>query len=132
MHSSSQIPELYLYVCRGYFNTFFTRIHKLLWDKVHYSFSLAYSIDPNMDTALPPKPHVITYEEVDLDEEEPLHQWYSTKTNEINPPSIQYSDKTPDPSKKVTWSNNTKPLVTDPSQKSVEFQLGMYLMYRNV
>ena len=42
MHSSSLMPELHLYVGHGYFNAFFTRIHKLLREKVHYTFSSDY------------------------------------------------------------------------------------------
>ena len=31
----------------------------------------------------------------------------------------------------MTWSNNTKLPVTDPLKKSVDFKLGMDLLYRN-
>ena len=56
MHGSSLMPEIHLYVGHGYFNTFFTFIHKLLRDKVHYAFLSAYSIDPSAATT---EPHVI-------------------------------------------------------------------------
>ena len=62
MHGSIQMPDLYLYVGHRYFNEFCTRIHKLLGDKLHYAISLDYSIEPNIDDAVPPKPHVIPYE----------------------------------------------------------------------
>ena len=75
MHGSRKMSKIYLYVGHGYFNAFFTRIHKLLGDKLHYTFLLAYSIDPNINAAVPSNTHVIHYEEGDLDKEEPLHQW---------------------------------------------------------
>ena len=131
MHGSSQMPEIYIYIGHGYFNAFFTRIHKLLGNKVHCAFSSAYFTGPNIDAAVPPNPHVIPYEEGDMDEEDPLHQWYFPKTNDSNPPSRQSSDTYPEPSTKVTWSNNTKPLVTYPPQETFNFQLRMDLMYRN-
>ena len=67
MHSSTQIPDLYLYISNGYFNAFFTHIHKLLGDKVHYAFSSTYSIGLVINDTVPQRTHVITYEEGDLD-----------------------------------------------------------------
>ena len=42
LHGYSLMPELHLYVGRGYLNAFCTPIHKLLRGKVHYAFSSAY------------------------------------------------------------------------------------------
>ena len=131
MHSSIQISELYLYVGHGYFNAFCTRINKLLGDKLHYAFSYAYSIDPNTNAAVPSNLHAIPYEEGCIGEKDPLHQCYCTKTNDSNPPSSQSNNATPEPSTKVTWSSNTKPLVTDTSKKLSYFQLVMDLLYHN-
>ena len=66
-----------------------------------------------------------------MDKEEPLFQWYCTEANDSNPQSRQSRNTTPDTSKKVTWSNNTELLVTNPPHKLVKFQLNMDLMYLN-
>ena len=50
MNCSSLMPELHLYVGHGCFNAFCTHIQKLLRDKVHYTLSSAYSIDPSAAT----------------------------------------------------------------------------------
>ena len=42
---------------------FVKRIHKVLGYKVHYDFSLDYSIDPHTDAVVPSNQNVITYEE---------------------------------------------------------------------
>ena len=77
MHGSSRMPELYLYVGHGYFKAFCTIVNKFLYDKVHFDFSSAYSIDPqNIDVINPDGPYVIPYDEGDLDGEEPHHQCY--------------------------------------------------------
>ena len=62
MHGSSQMPELYLYVGHGYFTAFWSIVHKFLFEKVHFSFSSAYSIGPQTsDATQPDGPHVIPY-----------------------------------------------------------------------
>ena len=63
LHGSSQMPELFLYVGKGYFNAFCTRVHKMLSDKVHYAFSSAYSIQPTPTPQEPSNPHLISYED---------------------------------------------------------------------
>ena len=68
MHGSSQMTEIYLYVGHGYFNVFCIHIHKILGDKVQYTFSLAYFIDPNTNVELPSNTQVITHEEGYQDE----------------------------------------------------------------
>ena len=78
IHSYIQIPELYLYVGHGWSNALCMHIHKLIGDKLHYDFSSAYSVDPNIDAAVPPNPHVIPYEEVYMDEYDTLRQRYCT------------------------------------------------------
>ena len=67
------MPELHLYVGHGYFNAFCTRIHKLLREKVHYTFSSAYSID--LSAAIT-EPNVIPVEPGDIEGENNLNQWY--------------------------------------------------------
>ena len=63
MHGSSLMPELHLYVGRGYFNAFCTHIHKLLRDKVNYAFSSAYSIDPSATIT---EPNVVPEDQRDI------------------------------------------------------------------
>ena len=72
LHGSSLMPELHLYVGHGYFNAFFTRIHKLLRDKVHYAFSSDYSIDPS---AAITESNVIPTEPGDIEGENNNYQW---------------------------------------------------------
>ena len=93
---------------------------------MQYAFSSAYSINPNTNAAVPSNPNVISNEEGESDMEDPINQWYCPETNES-----QSRNTTLDTSTKVTWSNNTKPLVTDLSQKLLYFQLGMDLLYFN-
>ena len=68
LHGSSQMPELFIYVGNGYFNAFCTRVHKILSDKVHYAFSSAYSIQPTPTAQEPSNPHLISYEDGELEE----------------------------------------------------------------
>ena len=75
IHGSIQLPDLILYVCHGYFNAFFTRVYKLLGDKVCYAFSSSYSIEPKTVAATPSNPHINIFERENLDDEEPLYQW---------------------------------------------------------
>ena len=65
------MPELHLYVGHGYLNVFFTHIHKLLRDKVHYAFLSAYSIDPSAATT---KPHVIPADPGDIEGDNNIYQ----------------------------------------------------------
>ena len=115
MNGSSLIPELHLYVGHGYFNAFFTCIQKLLRDKVHYAFSSAYSIDPSAATT---EPHVIPAKPEDIEGENNIYQWYC-------PAAVDTSE----PSRKVTWNESTKSPEIDQSKKSIDFQLGMNLLY---
>ena len=114
--------ELYLYVGYGYFKYFCTRVHKFLYDKVHFDFFLAYSIDPQTSDIINPYvPHVIPYVKVELDGEEPHHQCYCP---DIVKPTDQSSDSNPKPTAQVIWSYDTKKPassgVTTPS-KSRDF-----------
>ena len=70
MHGSRLMPELHLYVGHGYFNAFFIRIQKLLRDKVHYAFSLAYLIDPS---AAITEPHVIPAKPEDIERDNNIY-----------------------------------------------------------
>ena len=115
MHGSSLLPELHLYVGHGYFNAFHTRIDKLLRDKVHYAFSSAYSVDPSATTT---EPHVIPEKSGDIEGENNIYQWYCPAAEAIS-----------DPSRKATWNEITKSPAIDQSKKSIDFQLGMNLLY---
>ena len=130
MPISSQISELYLYVVLGCFTAFCTRVHKLLFDKVHFDFSSDYSIDPQtIDTTQPDGPHVVPYGEGDLDSEEPHHQWYCPA---IENTTDQSRDSNPNPITQVNWSDDTKPPAcsgSKPPSTSRGFQLGMELTY---
>ena len=109
------MPEIHLYVGHGYFNAFFTHIHKLLRDKVHYAFSSAYSIDPGAATT---EPHVIPAKPGDIEGENNIYQWYCPA-----------AEDTSEPSRKVTWNKSTKSPAINQSKKSIDFQLGMNLLY---
>ena len=82
---------------------------------MHYAFSSAYSIDPSAAIA---EPYVIPLEPGDIKGDNKLYQWYC-------PTSVD----TPEPSRKVTWNESTKPPEIDQSKKSIDFQLGMNLLY---
>ena len=56
------MPELFLYVGIGYFNSFCTRVHKVLSDKISYAFSSAYSIQPTPAAQENPSQNLIEYE----------------------------------------------------------------------
>ena len=103
IHVSSRFPELILYVGHGYFNAFYTRVHKLLGVKVHYAFSSAYSVEPKTVAVAKPNPHVIPFENGDLENKEPLLQWYTPKPSSKASPTSQSIDNTPLPTRKVTW-----------------------------
>ena len=107
MHGYSLMPELHLYVGNGWFNAFCTHIH--------YAFSSAYLIDPS---AAITEPHVIPAELGDIKGDNNLYQWYW-------PTAVDTSE----PSSKVTWNESTKPPAIDQSKKSIDFQLGMNLLY---
>ena len=91
MNGSRLMPELHLYVGRGYFNAFCTRIHKLLRDKVHYALSSAYLIDPSAATT---EPHVIPAKPGDIEGDNNIYQWYF-------PAAVDTSEPTVRPVKKV-------------------------------
>ena len=131
IHGSRQLTELIVYVGHGYFNDFFTCVHNLLGEKVHYTFSSAYSIEPNTVAATPSNPHTITFKGEELDDEEPLHQWYCPGTSNNEPPTSQYRNTTPTPTQNVACSKDTKLPAADQENQSASFQLGMDLMYSN-
>ena len=124
------MPEIYRYVDRGYFKYFCTRVHKFLSDKVHFTFSSAYSIDQQISDVINPYgPHVIPYGKGDLDGKESHHQCYCPG---IAKPTDQYSGSNPKFTAQVTWSDDTKPSVssggTIPSN-SRGFHLGVNFTY---
>ena len=99
---------------------------------MHFDFFSAYYINTQTsDVINPDVPHVTPYGEVNLDVEEPHHQWYLP---EIAKPIDQYSDSNPKLTTQVTWSDDTNPpasrVSTTPS-KLRDFQLGMDLTYRD-
>ena len=63
LHGSSNLPELCLYASNGYFTVFCTHMHRLLYDKVYYTFSSAYYIEPTPTVENTTKPKGIPYEE---------------------------------------------------------------------
>ena len=77
------MPELFLYVGNVYFNVLCTRKHKMLSDKVHYAFSSAYSIQPTPIAQESSNPHLISYEDGELEEDGP-YSWYQPEANSIN------------------------------------------------
>ena len=107
-------------------------MHDLLVDKVHYASSSAYYIEPKNVSATPSNPHVIPFEIEDLDDEEPLHQWYFTKTSNNDPPTSQSRETTPTPTRNMAWSKDTKPPAANQANQSASFKLGMDLMYRDL
>ena len=98
---------------------------------MYYAFSSAYSVEPDTVVVAKPNPHVIPFENGDLDNEEPLHQFYTPKPINKAFHTSQSIDYTPLPTRKVTWSNQTKPPAPDQQKKPDGFQLGMDLMYRD-
>ena len=131
IHGSSQLSELVLYVGHGYFSSFCTRVHKLLRDKVHYAFSSAYLTAPENVAQTTPDPHVIPYENGDLDPEDPIHQWYTLEPDDKVSKAAPSINKTPIPKRNVSWSNDTKLPTPNGNKDPDGFQLGMELMYRN-
>ena len=103
------------------------RIHKLVGDKVHYAFSSAFSINPHTKQKdnVPTKPATISYDHGELDDEETLHEWYHTATNESGATNIDSSDTDPTPIKELTWADSSKPSAYNSSEKKEDFQLGM-------
>ena len=95
---------------------------------MHYEFSPSYYICLATNPATPANPHVIPFEEGDLDGEEPLHQYYRPNSNNESP-TIQPRNATPKTNRKVNWLEYTKPLCADQSNKSADFRLAMDLMY---
>ena len=82
---------------------------------MHYAFSSDYSIYRSAATT---KPHVIPAKPGDIGGENNIYQWYC--------PVAVY---TSEPSRKMTWSENTKPPEIDQSKKSIDSQLVMNLLY---
>ena len=115
MHGSSLMPELHLYVGHGYFNAFCTSIHKILRYIVHYAFSSAYSIDPSAATT---EPHDIPAKPGDIEGENNIYHCYCPA-----------EEDTSEPSRKVTWNKSTKSPAINQSKKSIDFQIGMNLLY---
>ena len=104
MHGSSLMPELHLYVGHGYFNSFCTRIHQILREKVHYVLSSAYSIDPSAATTVT---HVIPAKLGDIEVENNNYQWYCPAAEE-----------TSEPSRKATWNKSIKsPEIDQPTRQ---------------
>ena len=114
MHGESQLPELYLYVGTGYFEAFTTRIQKYFGDKVHYAFSSAFSLEPELQTDDPSNLKDMLDPERGFKDENPLHQLYRPETTAtvICPKAI------PD-------------LNDNPNFSQFDFKLGMDLVYRD-
>ena len=115
----------------GYFSAFCTRVHKHLGDKVHYAFSSAYLTAPETVAPTTTDPHVIPYENRDLDPEDPIHQWYTPEPDDKVSKAAPSINKTPIPKQNVYWSNDTKLPTPNENKDSDGFQLGMELMYRD-
>ena len=122
------MPELFLYVGNGYFNAFCMPVHKMLSDKVYYAFSSAYSIQPTPTAQEPSNPHLLRYEDGELEEDGP-YSWYQPEANSTNT-SLNNDLKT---KPKVSWSPSTKPLapIAAKHTESHDFQLGMDLPYND-
>ena len=122
------MTELFLYVGNRYFNAFCTRVHKMLSDKVYYAFSSAYSIQPTPTAQEPSNPHLISYEDGELEEDGP-YSWYQPEANSTKT-SLNTDPKT---NPKVSWSPSTKPLapIAAKHTKTNDFQLGMELTYND-
>ena len=84
MHGPILMPDLHLYVGNGYFNVFCTIIHKILRDKMHYTFSSAYLIDPRAATT---EPHVIPEKSGYIEGENNIYQGYCPAAEETSDPS---------------------------------------------
>ena len=82
---------------------------------MHYAFSSAYLIDPSATTTVP---HVIPAKSGDIEGGNNIYQWYCPAAKE-----------TSDPSRKATWNESTKSPAIDQSKKSIDFQIGMNLLY---
>ena len=83
-HGESGLPELYLYVGKGYFTAFTTRIQSFLGDKVHFAFSSAFSLNPDK---LPTK-------DVTLADEGAM-DWYCPETVDSTIKSSAHCDDEP-------------------------------------
>ena len=114
MHGESQLPELYLYVGTGYFEAFTTRIRKYFGDKVHYAYSSAYSLEPELQPGDPSNMKDMLDPERAFKDENPIHQWYSPETND----TAICSKAPPDPD-------------DIPNSSQFDFKLGMDLVYRD-
>ncbi|KAL7532041.1 hypothetical protein ACHAXR_004390 [Thalassiosira sp. AJA248-18] len=123
MHGSSELPELYLYVGTGYFTAFTTRVHKFLGDKVHYAFSSAFTLEPQLQIGDPTNLDAMLGHEGAV-EENPIYQWYCPETcDSVTPSKVsENSDSNPDP-------NPDSSTRSDSTQ--FDFKLGMDLVYRD-
>eukprot|EP00957_Ditylum_brightwellii_P148781 11326828-Ditylum_brightwellii.AAC.1 len=113
MHGLSKLPELYLYVCTGYFKAHTTRIQKFLGDKVHYAFSSAFSLNPDPQISDPTNLDAMIGPEGDH-EDNPIYQWYCPATCDSVTPLQASKDKD---------SNSTS------NSKLFDFVIGMDLVY---
>ena len=59
-----------------------------------------------------------------MDVEEPIHKWYHLSNGQPN-------ETAPAPKKAVTWADETKPPTNDSSEKEVDFELVMDIVYRD-
>lgn len=116
MHGSSELPELYLYVGTGYFKAFTTRINKYFGDKVHYAFSSAFTLDPNSQIGDPANPETMLGPEGDIEDENPIHQWYCPETCDTVASS------------KASNDTDARP---ESNSSQFDFKLGMDLVYRD-
>ena len=73
MYGSSELTELYLYVGQGYFKAFSSCIQKYFGDKVHYAFSSAFYLEPNVEPGDPTK-----LEDMLGHKEEDIFRWQET------------------------------------------------------
>ena len=64
------------------------------------------------------EPHVIPAKPGDIEGENNIYQWYCPEVED-----------TSEPSRKVNWNESTKLQEIDQSNKSIDFQLGMNLLY---
>ena len=84
---------------------------------MHYAFSSAYSVEPDTVAVENPNPHVIPSENGDLDNEEPLHKWYTPKPSNKDSTNSQSINNTSLPTRKLTCSSQTKQPAPDQQKK---------------
>ena len=117
MHGSSELPELYLYVGTGYFQSFTSRLTKYFGDKVHYAFSSAFSLEPDPKLGDPTNIQTMLGPEGDIVEDEnPISKWYCPETSD---------------SRMSTGPSNKTDTNPKPNCSQFDFKLGMDLVYRD-